>query len=214
MTTALSVYGLNGTSGVVGTAHTLGTALGGTGANISTKIGTSTGWGQIDGSALAWPALGAIGAEDGNGWILDASTLDGQQIIAGTWNASIRLSTSVGSITADLTMRASKYNGGVYTTIGSLSLSGQSITTTLATFTLNAASLGLMNFETGTHLYVGAWMNITANSTGSGTATLNCSVSSTATGLAGRVEMDTPGFIVSPKGFILSQQHRSIGRMY
>ncbi len=196
MTTSLSVYGLNGASATLPGAHTLATATGGTGANISTKVGTATGWGEIQGSSNPWGALGSIGSQSGGGWLLDSTLLEGQELIAGTWGASIRLSTSAGSITATITMRASKYNAtsATYTTIGSLTSTSVTINTTLTTFTLSSANLPAMIFATGDKLYIDVWLDVTTNSTGSSTATINCSVSSTTTGLAGRVEMDTAGY--------------------
>jgi hypothetical protein len=218
MTTALVGYGTNTASGTLATGHTMVTGTGAAGANQSTKIGTSTGWGEIQGTANAWPALGAVPAPTGNGWLLDANTLFGQQIIAGNWFGILRLSVSVNTIVADLLMRASKYNssGGTYTTIGSVTLNAQTITTTLTGFTMNTASLSAMTFGTNEYLYVDNWANITTNSTGSGTATMNNTVAnSTTQGVAGRQEMDTPGFIVAPAtGLVLSQRHRSIGRIY
>lgn len=201
--TALSVYGLTSTSTTLATASNFVSAnVGGANATNTTKIGTSTGYGEIFslGTTNAWGAAGSIGSASGHGSLWDVTTLEGQQLISGNWTASIKCNTSVGSITADIYVRAFLYNGGSYTQIGSnFLLSAQTINTTYTIYTFSSVSQPAQNFHTGDKLYCDCWMNITANSTGSASATLAFGLSSNASnGLGNHFEVDTNGYQVIP----------------
>jgi len=167
MTTALITYGTNVAASTLSTASKLATATGGTNATVDNSLGiTPSGYGQLysQGNASAWPNLGSIGSPDGHGWFLEAISLTGQQILAGNWTPTFRIKisgTGTPTVTADLYERAYIYNGGVYTLIGSMLLSAQSLTTTTTNYTFGATSLGLTKFGTSDSLYLDAWMNIT-----------------------------------------------------
>ena len=206
--TVLSAYGTNTASATLSTANKLFAVTGATTTTNATKIGTATGYSEIfsQGTTGAWSGAGSIGAPSGNGWLWDVTTLEGNTISSGSWNASCRLSQpgGAGSISCSIFMRAYKRSsGGVYTAIGSLSLTGQTLTNSLSTFTMTSASLGSMAFSTGDKLYTDLWLNVTANTNGS-SQNINCSMgNSSSQGAANNAEWDTPGYVLTGTNSIL-----------
>lgn len=201
MSTALTVYGNQTVSATLGTANQLvSTNTGTTTSGISTLIGTAFGansWGEFTsgGSAAAWPALASASAPTGKGWFLDGSTLEGQQLIAGNWQWVNRLKVSVGTATIDVMVRAYKYNGGTYTLIGSITLTGTSQNTVVTNFSSALTAFAAMNFTTGDRLYLDAWGNITANATGSSAATFQMQTCNNASlGRTNNMQMLTAGY--------------------
>lgn len=200
MTTALTVYGnWNDASSTLSTAQKLYTDSGGATTNSKTSlVGTSTGYGEIysQGNAGAWAAAGGVSAPSGHGWLFDITTLEGQTLITGNWQFVCRMLISAGTATADIIHRFYKRSsGGVYTAIGSITLSAQALTTTTTTYTSAASSLSSMAFVTGDKLYVDVWCNVTANSSGSGAATLGYAMANTTThGKANNGQIITPGY--------------------
>jgi spore germination protein YaaH len=196
--TALTVYGTTHVA-VVGTAHQLTQNAGGVTNAKTSLIGTSTGWGEVKsaGDTNPWPALGSIGASGtDNGWMLDQTILELQTIPAGSWTPEIRCSVSVGSITADITVRAYKRtSAGVLTQIGSdIQLTGLTITTA-ANHIFSPASLPTQAFIVGDTLVINEWVHITANSTGDVTATLSWTSSTSGTAGVGTHSVITPGYV-------------------
>ena|SRR5579875_1254207 len=216
MTTALTAYLTNAATTTLTTANQLATALNsGAATTKSTTVGTSTGYGEVyaQGNASAWAAAGSIGNPSGNGFLWDATTLEGQQIIAGTWTPTLRFQLSTGtSITADCYCRAYKRSsGGVYTLIGSMLFSGKSITTSGNNVSFSGSSLGAVSFATGDKLYIDVWLDITANSSGSGSATVKMNEASAAnTGIA-TAQITTPGY--QSNQWLIRAFHRSAGRI-
>lgn len=200
MTTALSVFGTNAASSTLTTAGLLVSVTGASGNGQSTsKCGTSTGYSEVYGlgTTLAWAAAGSIGSPSGNGWLFDTTSLEGQQIIAGTWTPLIRAKISVGTATADMYVRAYKLASDLttYTLIGTCSLLAQSLGTTIANYNFAGNSLSSMTFGTGDKLYVDVWFNLTVNGSGSSTATIAFTNANSATqGRASNAEVDTPGY--------------------
>lgn len=195
-------------------------ANGGSTTTRNSTIGTSTGYGEVvsRGSGAAWAAAGSIGAASGNGFAIDSTVLEGQQTISGNWTPSLRMQTSLGSITADIICRIMRYSGstGTYTTLATITLAAQSITTTAATYALAATSIGVTSFGAGDKLYVDVWLNITANSTGSGSATIKLIESSSATLGSTSAQIVTPGYQASvsraipTKAALLATNSRSV----
>lgn len=200
MATSLNVYGTNIAATTLSTAGLLVSTTGATGNGQSTsKVGTSTGYGEIFalGTANAWAAGGAIGSPSGNGWLFDNTSLEAQQIAAGTWTPLIRAKVSVGTATADMYVRAYKLASDLvtYTLIGTCSLLAQSLTATIASYNFAGNSLSSMSFGTGDKLYIDVWFNITVNGTGLSTATIAFTNANSATqGRASNAEIDTPGY--------------------
>jgi hypothetical protein len=200
MVTALSVYSTNTNATTLSTARLLVTGTGAGSTNTFTsKCGTSTGYSELygPGTTNAWAAAGSIGSPSGNGFLLDVTTLEGQQIVAGNWTVRFRGKVSVGTLTVDIYVRAYIFDGTNYTQIGStMSLTGQSVTTTSTNFDFSPASLAASaTFPTGGKLYIDCWPNITTNSSGSSTATFSIVESFSSTqGNVASFKIDTPGY--------------------
>lgn len=161
---------------------------------IRTKLGntdTAT-FSSFECDALS---AGALGSPSGHGFLLDSTLLEGHTIPAGNWTASLRHKITSGSITADLYVRAYKRSsGGVYTLIGTMSLTGQTITGTVTTYTFAPQAFAAMAFSTGDKLYLDVWADVTANSVGSSTLNMHLAQSSTSNGVAGYTQLVTPGY--------------------
>ena len=132
-------------------------------ANTTKKL---TGWGELQTvtGLSAWTAGSSEPAPSGQGSLWDVTTLEGQTIAAGTWTPSIKLA-SVGTATANIHVRAYKYNGGTYTLIGDFILTGQLISATATTYNPVAQSLSSVAFVTGDKLYIDYVCQITVAGT-------------------------------------------------
>lgn len=198
MTTALTLNSNQDVASLATAAKMVATQAGTTSNGVTTKIGTATGWGEIfsQGSTAAWPALGAIGAPSGHGWLLDDTSLEFQQIVAGNWQWIEKARVSTGTATIDLVVRYYKYNAGVYTLIGSITLASQAFTTTQTVYTSASTALALMNFgATGDKIYKDMWVNITTNGTGLAAATFALQTcNNVGAGLSGIAQTTTPGY--------------------
>lgn len=195
-TTPLSVYGSTIASTTLTTAGTLATATGGTATNASTKVGTTVNqYVELVGlGTTTITAFSSIQSPTGKGWLLDATTLEGQQIIAGTWTPACKLNTAGNTLTADIYIRAYKRSSaGVYTLIGSWIASASALTSTATVFNPTPASESAMSFATGDKLYVDMWVYITATTQGAA-GVINVHQASTSTGVATQEELDTPGY--------------------
>ena len=173
--TALTVYPTGTASAsTLTTADTLATSAPAAETSHTTKTGKLLAWGELfaQGSTGTWPAGTSEPAPSGHGFILDTTTLEGQSIIAGTWTPSIKLSSSSGTVTADIHFRAYKRtSAGVYTQIVDLVKTAAAITATAATYTPTAGSGAQTAFATGDKLYLDVVLHITANTSASTTAT-------------------------------------------
>lgn len=208
--TALTCYGTVTVSTTLATASTLATVTGGTATTKGTRCGSGAqlNWGELvsQGTTTAWAGAGSIGSPSGKGWLLDATTLEGQTIAAGNWTPTLSLryfGTATGFITnCDMHVRAYKRSsGGVYTQIGSdMILTGQTLGTSTTVYTFGATSLAQMAFATGDKLYIDAWLDIFANGNTSSNAQINVSVSSTTQGVANDTQIVTPGYNPTPGG--------------
>src|SRR2546423_7169558 len=112
--TALSVYSTNTNSTTLSTARLLVTGTGAGSTNTFTsKCGTSTGYSEMysQGTTNAWAAAGSIAAPSGNGFLLEAATLDlsGNTFVAGTWTPRFRGKISVGTAVVDIYVRSYLY---------------------------------------------------------------------------------------------------------
>jgi hypothetical protein len=202
VSTALSVYYAFAASSTISTANKLYTGTGGspTTAQNLTSVNASTGYGEIpaQGSAAAWAASGSIGTPTGKGFFLDATTLDGQDLIAGNYSAIIRFNTqATGNVTADIYVRVYRYRPGTttYTQIVSMVLTGQTITNTITSFSLPSTSTGSnTSFATGDKLYVDVWLDITATTSSSGQQIKHNRQSTDTTTFVG----DTQAVVVTP----------------
>lgn len=167
-------------------------------AEKDTKLGTATGYGELFGlgTASPWPARTSIGTPSGNGWLFDATTLEGTKIDAGVFTVKCDLGTdNVSAITASVTGRVYvRHSDGSYTLLGKSTLTGMSLTSsgTSASFTIPVNAVRLLG---GDKLYLDLWANITANSVGNSALKLAVFHLSTDTSTGDvRSELVTPGY--------------------
>jgi hypothetical protein len=198
--TALTLYTI-AASGSFGSTLRLGS----TGGSVAVQTGQGTatlinpGWAQIgfDVSASGSGA-GSIGSPNGFGGIFDGSTLNGKQIPAGNWSATLSFKAINNPTVGDLVVRFYKYNTSTttYTSIGSITLSGQTIVATGTTsFNFPSTALPSMNFGSNETVYMDAWVNVT--SLPGGVSGLNVTSSSSSTlGWTGS-QIITPGYAAS-----------------
>ncbi len=172
---ALTVYGTNVGASTLPNACKLLTVAGNPSVTKGqTTLGTAHGWGELTpkGSSSAWPALGAMGSPSGKGFLLDATTLAGHGFPDGYWSGALTFRINNGtSATGTISLNAYKYSqSGTYTLIGSLTLSAQTITTAVTTYTFSNTEFASINFISGDKLYFDVWMNVTSSS-GAGSTT-------------------------------------------
>lgn len=200
--TSLTLYGLSSAASTIATAAQMTASSGGSSTTTrNTLIGQSTGFGEIaaEGTASAWQGLYSLLAPSGMGFLFDVTILEQQQINAGNWTPSIELNTSVGSVTADIYARVYLYYNGIFWPASSslgpnyAVLAGQSITTTPTTYALPAMALPNLYLLAGYKLYCDVWLNITSNASGSNSAAIALTVSSSSQGVPS-CQIVTPGY--------------------
>ncbi len=210
MSTSLSIFWSNFTSTTLPNANKLYTT-GGSPANTwkYSRVGTATGYGEITshGTTSAWAAAGSLPAPTGKGFLLDSALLEGQQLLAGTHTCYLRLNCAqggdskpnAGTLGAGFYVRLSKYHGGTYTTLLTLSLTGQTIGSSYTTYTLTGSAGSPTTFGSGDKLYVDIWVNVTSNGNGSSVQDIRLNRLSTDSanmiGDATNAGVVTPGFI-------------------
>jgi hypothetical protein len=169
--TALSVYPVNAAGSVTGTGG-YATGSGGTGFNglpVRTTA-QATGWiefwwssggGIVNTSGLTT----SIGRPDDHGYLLDSTTLEGQQIPTGSWSGNQQLWLATG-MSANLTERAYVRHGdGTFVAIGSIASATIVGSTSYRTVSLPATPLPAASFTLGDRLYVDFWLHVTSNTT-------------------------------------------------
>src|SRR5260221_7396367 len=159
--TALTLYLSSAASATLSTANKLYSILGTpTGTSNNTQLGTLTGWGEIwaQGTTNVWPAGGSSPAPSGHGFLFDVTTLEGNDLLAGAYSGSLQFSTTgVGAVTITADLHCAVYkrsSGGVYTLIGDMVLSAQSVSTTAANFSFSMTTGSNTSFVTGDKLYI------------------------------------------------------------
>ncbi len=205
--TTLTVNGADVAATTLTAAGKLFAATGGTSGSASTKVGTA---GGTSTSYLQLQALGTTASpatvtsipapSDATffGWLLDATTLENQQLSTGNWTPTFHVlsSTAGGVITCTLQI-FKRSSAGAYTQIGS-DIVGSAVTLTTSAQSLGfaATSLPVMSFVTGDKLAMWLWMDIT---TAGGTATKTVSVveaaSGATAGTASEAQTVTPGYV-------------------
>ena len=202
MTTALSLYNLAAASTTLPTARELAPVGGATGTtSASNTVGTATGWGELWSTTdtSAWPALASVGAPSGHGMLWDVTTLESQQIVAGNWSQQVRLHCGQGTgIVADILARwYIHHTDGSYTTLGSSTLTAQTIAAWFNPVLPLTALAASPIFSAGDKLYSDLWLRITANNTALSTATVDQGdFGTTPTGTGGGSNiLTTPGYV-------------------
>lgn len=161
--------------------------------NVGTKIGQLTGFGQWNytNQATLFSPLSALPTTaNGLGWLLDTSILNlkGQQIPGtATWAVTFRGLVTNGTATVDSYLVYYVYNtiAKTYTFLGSQVKSAGSWATSTSNHSIAAAVIPtfptMLNFGNGDTLYVEAWFNITANSTGNNSTLIQIVLNNSAT---------------------------------
>lgn len=201
--TALTLFYTNGTSGVLSHANKLVTLTGAGLTNYNSTIGKAVspnGWGELysQGTSNPWAASSGMLSPDGGGWLwVDTTLADGSASFnPGTWTISIPIKTNTGSITANIHTNIYIYStNGVYTPILKMSLSGQSITSTFATFVISSTTTtASATFGTGDQLYADIQLNVTANTVNSTTLLGKINIANSTTLGNTSAQIVTPGY--------------------
>ena len=192
--TALTLYGSNVASSTLGTACKLADTTGGTETNVTTT-GPSSGNGYVEiFSQAATASLNAsLPSPDGKGWLYDNTNLENQTISTGNWSASIAVKDTAGSgpVQSFVIRFYKRSSGGVYTSIGSLTLSSQTINTTRTVYNFSASSLSSMSFGSGEKLYCDLFIQATGWSSD---PIVNYVSNSGTAGVANDLQITTPGY--------------------
>lgn len=199
MPTPLTVYLTNTADTLITTANQLSTTAPSSETSTATKIGTSTGWVELFAQGTTVNNVGASAPNpDGNGFIWDVTTLQGNQIDSGTLTATLSFSVSVGSIKALISFRLFKRSAnGSYTQISSVSAAAsQTLTTTTSVINFNGSIASPVQFYSGDKLYADVLFDISLNNTGSSTASANLFMNGGA-----NEEIVTPGYDPNPLTF-------------
>ena len=212
MTTPLTVFYTNTAGTTKSTSYQLSITHGVDNVNVTqdyTLVGTALNFGELfaQGVANAWGAAGAIGNPSGNGFMLEAATLNlaGNNISAGAWSANIRLvcghtdGTQVGTLTGcEIHVRAFRYRGGIYSQIIDMSTTNKTINATITTYALSGTTSGAITFLSGDLLYTDAWVGIGANANAD--AALNIRLNRLSTNFTGdtNAQIVTPGYVTTP----------------
>ena len=170
---ANTLYLLSTASSTLATADNLSATRPSSESSAATLVGTQAGWLQLYAQGNAQPGVGASEPpQDGNGFLWDVTTLEGQSLLAGNYTPTLKLAVSAGTLSnTDIHLRVSKRtSGGVYTTIAESTLSAQTLTTTPAVYSLPAAAGALTNFAVGDKLYADVILHVGTNGTGSAAA--------------------------------------------
>lgn len=184
------------------TANQLSTVTGpglGTGVPLT---GSSTGYGEIpsQGSAAAWPAGGSLPSPSGDGFLWDSTVMEGNSIVAQTFNPYLVLRTSPtgGDLYADAYFRIYKYNasGPTYTLIAACKNSGLhfqgGINVIASTGWTNNTLASTVNFSTGDKIYMDVILDITSNTV------MGSPFLTYATGFASNVIVQTGSELILP----------------
>jgi hypothetical protein len=212
MVTALSLYATAQQSSVLTTANKMYTTSGTPAYSQSfTRVGTSLGFGEVysQGSITGWPALGAIGSPSGHGFFFDSTILQGNQLVAGSYNFVTRLSsqqgegggTQSGTLVGDVYVRLWKYNSGTYTLIASASLTAQTLAASPTTQTFGSVTGSLTSFSTGDYAYWDIWVNLTQNNNALSTQDIRLN----------RLSTDTSGLTGDPNEMIATPGYQPTG---
>jgi hypothetical protein len=206
MATALTLYPTATADANVATANTLleNATTGATLTNKNTNItANTTGWIDIwsQGNVSATSGAGSEPAPTGHGWLDDATTLVGNQFVAGTWSfaALFNNSGASGTFTADVHFRAyQRSSGGVYTLVAEAVAASQSIAvdSTGATYTAVTATVSALisnQFVSGNKVYYDTPLNILTNTT---SGNIRVRMANSATLGSTSVQVVSPGYQV------------------
>ena len=194
--------GSNQASGVVTTADLMSlNATGGTEATTTTTSPSdvsTTKWMEVLSQGGTGTDSASAPAPTSLGWI-SGTQLEGQTIPAGNWSASIGISDN-NAPTMDLEIVFSKRaSGGTFTTIGTITTTGQSIASTRTSVSFSATSMSAMSFATSDKLAVNVFSKSTSPGWLGDLVKIYLSNSSSS-GVAGDLEVTTPTHVATGSG--------------
>lgn len=171
------------TSALTATGKELLTATPATTSSISTTIAKATGYTELrsvtanTGGLLAGtPTATANPGPSNNGWIWDATSLEGQQLSAGTYNVSIRVQASSTSISSAFYVRLFKRSSsGSFTSIGMATIATGALATTATIKTGSFTTGSTTPFSAGDKLYMDVIASVTTNGANNSASTITLS---------------------------------------
>jgi hypothetical protein len=193
----LTVYGSTNATATLATAGKLFTTASASAATLNKNlaiVANQTGYGELTFNGNSPTLVGSLPSPSGKGFLYDSTFLENARLQGGTWTSVLQLQQNTGTtITADVIVRYYKYNGGVYTSIGSNTLTGQTfnINTTYLVYAVTGTLSGA-SFGSGDKLYIDVWLNVTANSNGVGVAIRMLESNDASNGWTGS-QHETPG---------------------
>lgn len=189
---SLILYGSTTASTTITTAATLVNTTGGTSSSKTTT-------GPNDGTQFYMEVLGlggtgttvsSIPSPTGKGWLYDTTALEGNTL-SGTIAAVLRMNDTAGFASIDMIIAAYKRSsGGTFTSIGSTTLTAQSMSSTSTNYSLPATSITTTGFGTGDKLYVQCYLHPQASDGHwAGDPIVNFSSSSSSAGIANQFQI-------------------------
>jgi hypothetical protein len=191
--TALTLYGTATASSTLSTADQFSTSTGSGTPQVTTAPASGSNYMELLSQGGSGTLYTTPPAPTGHGWLLDSTLLEAQTMPAGSWTASVQLAdtampTGVSASAAAIVVRYYKRSSaGVYTSVGTLTLSNPTIYPTQTTYTLSG-SLSSMAFSSGDKLYADLFLDGGANWWSTDTISVNVSA----------FQVATPGY--SPSG--------------
>jgi hypothetical protein len=197
MTTSLVLYGTTTASTTLSTANKLVTSTGGTSTSKTTTASDNAGTNQYYMEVFSQGGTAgdsaSITAPTGKGWLFDVTTLETNTIDAGNWSAVLKMNDTAGFTAITMIIRAYVYNGGTYTAISTMQVTGQSMSSTSTTYNIANTAFSAQAFNTGDKLYIDLWLKPTTGHW-AGDPIVNFSSSSSSAGVTGQFAITTPGY--------------------
>jgi lysophospholipase L1-like esterase len=165
--TALTLYETPVNDTLLTTARQAAPANPATPAPVATSVGSATGWVEMLSQGGTGTMTTAEPAVSGNGFIWNDPTLEGQEILPGPWDMGQELSTTSGTVTADVHIRAYlRAADGTLGLFAEATQTGVTITPAGATVSLPAVTAPPVCVTAGQRLYYDVVLNITGNTMG------------------------------------------------
>lgn len=171
MPTPLTLYPTSTIGTIVATNNTLSITAPGAETSAGSRINntsTPTFWARLASQSYTTANNSATElSPNDTGWLWEVTTLEGQQLVSGSYTFTTGLNTNTaGAVaTADIHCRLYKRSsGGVFTLILDAVLTGQTLNHTGAYYTITGSTGVVTNFATGDKLYYDQQAAITAYS--------------------------------------------------
>lgn len=171
MPTPLTLFPTSTVGAIVATNNTLSITAPGAETSAGSRIGsasTPTFWSRLASQSYTTANNSATElSPNDTGWLWEVTTLEGQQLVSGSYTFSLGLNTNTaGAVaTADIHCRLYKRSSvGAFTLVLDAVLAAQTINHSGAYYTVTGSTAGVTNFATGDKLYYDDQSAITAYS--------------------------------------------------